>query len=141
MSFNQVNLLGRIGKIETKYLPSGSAVTNLSIATSERWMNKQTNQYEEKTEWTNCVSFGKQAETIAQYFQKGSEIFISGKLQTRSWEDNNGQKRYATDVLINTFSFTGGSKSSEQNQAPQKAKDSFNPNNQDFDAFDNTVPF
>lgn len=149
MSFNQVNLLGRIGKIETKYLPSGSAVTNLSIATSERWMNKQTNQYEEKTEWTNCVSFGKQAETIAQYFQKGSEIFISGKLQTRSWEDNNGQKRYATDVLINTFSFTGGSRTDGQqttqqqgrpHQPPQQKGNSFDSHN-DFDSFDSDIPF
>lgn len=138
MSLNQVNLLGRIGKIETKYLPSGNAVTNLSIATSERWKDKQTGQYEEKTEWTNCTAFGKQAEVIAQHFQKGSEIFISGKLQTRSWEDN-GQKRYATDVLINTFSFTGGSRVDGQQMNQQQGR----PQQQssDFDSFDDDVPF
>lgn len=162
MSLNQVNLLGRIGKIETKYTPSGTAVTTFSLATSRRVLDKQTNSYQEKTEWTPCVSYGKLAETIGQHFQKGSEIFVTGRLQTRSWEDKNQQKRYKTEVIIETFSFTGGSRvgNNEQSnfdQRPQnnygggrpqqgfnqqnRATDNFDANNADFDSFDDSVPF
>lgn len=148
MSINQVNLLGRIGKIETKYMPNGTAVTNFSLATSRRWIDKQTGNQQEKTEWTPCVSYAKLAETIGNHFQKGSEIFVTGRLQTRDWEEN-GQKRYMTEVIVETFSFTGGSKVGNQqggNQAPQqnqqRQSQGFNqPNNQDFNHQQNTADF
>ena len=147
MSINQVNLLGRIGKIETKYTPSGTAVTNFSVATNRRWVDK-TGQQQEKTEWTLCVSYAKLAETIGNHFQKGSEIFITGRLQTRDWEEN-GQKRYMTEVIVETFSFTGGSKVVNQqsgNQTPQQNQLRQNQglnqqNTTDFDNFDDSVPF
>lgn len=148
MSINQVNLLGRIGKIETKYMPNGAAVTNFSLATSRRWVDKQTGNQQEKTEWTPCVSYGKLAETIGNHFQKGSEIFVTGRLQTRDWEDD-GQKRYMTEVIVEGFSFTGGSKVGNQqsgNQAPQqnqpRQNQGFNqPNNQNFNQQQNTADF
>lgn len=153
MSLNQANLLGRIGKIETKYTPSGTAVTTFSLATSRRVLDKQTNSYQEKTEWTPCVSYGKLAETIGQHFQKGSEIFVTGRLQTRDWEDN-GQKRYMTEVIVEAFSFTGGSRVNNNNQSnfdqrpqnnqQQHQNQGFNQQNNnttDFDSFDDDVPF
>ena len=147
MSINQVNLLGRIGKIETKYTPSGTAVTNFSVATNRRWVDK-TGQQQEKAEWTLCVSYAKLAETIGNHFQKGSEIFVTGRLQTRDWEED-GQKRYMTEVIVETFSFTGGSKVGNQqsgNQAPQqnqpRQNQGFNqPNNQNFNQQQNTEGF
>lgn len=148
MSINQVNLLGRIGKIETKYTPNGTAVTNFSVATNRRWVDKA-GQQQEKTEWTICVSYAKLAETIGNHFQKGSEIFVTGRLQTRDWEEN-GQKRYMTEVIVETFSFTGGSKVGNQqsgNQAPQQNQQRQNQdfnhqqNTADFDNFSDDVPF
>lgn len=150
MSLNQVNLLGRIGKIETKYMPNGTAVTNFSVATNRRWVDK-TGQQQEKTEWTICISYAKLAETIGNHFQKGSEIFVTGRLQTRDWEEN-GQKRYMTEVIVETFSFTGGSKvgNQQQNQGSSQPRQNqgFNQPNQDFnnsaadfDSFDDSVPF
>lgn len=151
MSINQVNLLGRIGKIETKYMPNGMAVTNFSLATSRRWIDKQTGNQQEKTEWTLCVSYAKLAETIGNHFQKGSEIFATGRLQTRDWEDN-GQKRYMTEVIVEGFSFTGGSKTGNQqqsqgnnqprqNQGFNQPNQDFSNNTADFDSFSDDVPF
>lgn len=148
MSINQVNLLGRIGKIETKYTPSGTPVANFSVATNRGWVDKQ-GQPQEKTEWSLCVAYAKLAETIGNHFQKGSEIFVTGRLQTRDWEEN-GQKRYMTEVIVETFSFTGGSKVGNQqsgNQAPQQNQQRQNQdfnhqqNTADFDNFSDDVPF
>lgn len=150
MSINQVNLLGRIGKIETKYTPSGTPVANFSVATNRRWVDKQ-GQSQEKTEWSLCVAYAKLAETIGNHFQKGSEIFVTGRLQTRDWEENK-QKRYMTEVIVETFSFTGGSKAGNQqqgqgnnqprqNQGFNQPNQDFSNNTADFDSFSDDVPF
>lgn len=107
MSVNKVILIGNLGADpELKFTAAGQAICNLSIATSEKW-NDKNGEKQEKTEWHRVVAFGKQAEVLSQYLAKGSKIYIEGKIQTRSWEDKDGQTRYSTEVLANSFDFIG----------------------------------
>lgn len=107
MSVNKVILLGRLGgDPELKYTPSGAAVCNFSLATNEAWTDKA-GQKQEKTEWHRVVVWGKMAELCNQYLSKGRQAFIEGKLQTRSWDDNNGQKKYTTEINATTVQFIG----------------------------------
>ncbi len=107
---NKVTLLGHLGADpEKRRTQSGVIVTNLRLATTESWYNSETQESNERTEWHRVVFFGRQAETIAQYARKGSQIYIEGRLQTRKWEDRNtGQDRYSTEVIGREFIFTGG---------------------------------
>ena len=108
---NKVILVGTCGQDpETRYMPNGNAVTNLSLATSEQWTDKQTGQKVEKTEWHRVSLFGKVAEIAGEYLRKGSQVYIEGKLQTREWEKD-GIKRYTTEVLVDmkgTLQLLGG---------------------------------
>ena len=105
---NKVILLGSLGHDPSlKYLPSGDAVCNLSIATSEEWKDKQTGEKKSKTEWHRATAFGKTGEIIKEYFFKGGLILIEGKLQTRSWEGKDGEKKYATEIVVSSFTFCG----------------------------------
>ena len=97
---NKVILIGNVGgDPETRYMPNGNAVTNLTLATSDSWKDKQTGQAQERTEWHRIVFFGKIAEIAGQYVKKGSKIFIEGRLQTREWEKD-GIKRYTTEIIV-----------------------------------------
>lgn len=97
---NKVTLIGNLGKDpETRYMPNGGAVTNVTIATSMSWKNKQTGQQEEKTEWHNVVFFNKLAEIAGEYLKKGSKIYTEGYLRTRKWQDKSGNDRYTTEVV------------------------------------------
>jgi single-strand DNA-binding protein len=88
---NKVILVGNLGKDpETRYMPSGSAVTNLTLATSEQWKDKQTGDQQERTEWHKIAMFGRLAEIAAEYLRKGSQVYIEGKLRTRKWQDKEG---------------------------------------------------
>ena len=116
MSFQKTIILGRIGKIEQRFTPDGTSVVNFSVAVNDRYKKKDGTQVDE-VEWFNCVSFGKQSEIINQYFQKGSRIMIEGKLKTRQWQDQQGAKRYNTDLKVSEFSFVD--KLSESNQQTQ----------------------
>ncbi len=108
MSVNKVILLGRLGQDpELKYTPSGSGVCNFSVATSESWTDKS-GQKQEKTEWHRIVVWGKLAELCNQYLAKGRQVFVEGKLQTRSWDDKDGNKRYTTEINAATVQFIGG---------------------------------
>lgn len=102
---NKVILVGTLGRDpEVKYAANGNAITNISIATSEQWTDKNTGQKQEKTEWHRVVFFGKVAEIAGQYLRKGSQVYIEGKLQTRKWQDQNtGQDRYSTEVVVDSF--------------------------------------
>ncbi len=114
MSINKVILIGRLGQDpELKYTPSGSAVCNFSMATSESWTDKQ-GQKQERTEWHRIVVWGKLAELCNQYLSKGRQAFIEGALQTRQWEDNNGQKRYTTEINAKNVQFLGGQQGASQ---------------------------
>ncbi|WP_196141174.1 single-stranded DNA-binding protein [Aliikangiella sp. G2MR2-5] len=102
---NKVILVGNLGQDpEVRYTANGSAITSLSLATSESWKDKNTGQMQEKTEWHRVSLFGKLAEIAGEYLRKGSQIYIEGKLQTRKWQDKQGQDRYTTEVVVDGFS-------------------------------------
>ena len=106
MAVNKVILLGNLGADpELRHLPNGTAVVNLSVATSERWKDKTTGESVEKTEWHRVSFFDRQAEVIGEYFRKGSQIYVEGRLQTRKYQDKEGNDRYITEIRGNTFSF------------------------------------
>jgi single-strand DNA-binding protein len=116
MSVNKVILLGRLGQNpEIKYTPGGAAVCNFSLATTESWTDKS-GQKQEKTEWHRIVVWGKLAELCNQYLSKGRQAFVEGRLQTRSWDDKDGNKKYTTEIMANTVQFIGGATASNSNQ-------------------------
>ena len=101
---NKVIIVGNLGNDpEIKYMPSGGAVANISIATSESWKDKATGEQREKTEWHRVSLFGKLAEVAGEYLRKGSQVYIEGQLQTRKWQDQSGQDRYSTEVVVQGF--------------------------------------
>lgn len=115
MSVNKVILLGRLGQDpELKYTPGGAPVCNFSMATTESWTDKQ-GQKQEKTEWHRIVVWGKLAELCNQYLSKGRQAFVEGRLQTRSWDDKDGSKRYTTEIMANTVQFIGGATANNNN--------------------------
>jgi single-strand DNA-binding protein len=98
-SVNKVILIGNLGKDpEMRYMPSGEAIANFSVATSEAWTDKASGDKKEATEWHRVVFFGRTAEVVGQYVKKGSKIYVEGRLQTRKWQDKEGQDRYTTEV-------------------------------------------
>jgi len=100
-SLNQVQLIGNLGNDpEVRYMPSGGAVANLSIATTEKWKDKTTGETKEQTEWHRVVIFGKLAEIAGEYLRKGSKVFIEGGLRTRKWTDQAGVERYTTEINV-----------------------------------------
>ena len=105
---NKVIIVGNLGQNpEVKYMPNGNAVTNISVATSESWKDQQ-GQLQERTEWHRIVMFRKLAEIAGQYLTKGSQVYIEGKLQTRKWQDQNGQDRYTTEIVADNMQMLGG---------------------------------
>jgi len=106
---NKVILIGNLGADpEVKYLGSGNAVTNLRIATTENWKDRNTGEQVERTEWHNIVLYGRTAEVAGEYLRKGSQIYVEGRLQTRKWQDKEGQERYTTEVVGNEMQMLGG---------------------------------
>ncbi len=111
---NKVQLIGRLGQApEVKHLDSGKTVANFNLATNEKYKNAK-GELIENTEWHNLVAWGKTAEIMEKYVQKGSEIAIEGKLTNRSWEDKDGNKRYTTEVLVNELLLLGDKKTNEK---------------------------
>lgn len=101
---NKVILIGNLGNDpEVRYLPNGGAVANITLATSESWRDKATGEMREKTEWHRVALFGKTAEVAGEYLRKGSQVYIEGQLQTRKWQDQSGQDRYSTEVVVQGF--------------------------------------
>lgn len=118
--FSQTIIHGRLGKDpEIKYMASGQAVANLSVATSETWKDKQTQERVEKTEWHRVVVFGPSAAFVGERFKKGDLILINGKNQTRKWQDNSGQDRYTTEVVADRFNGVHGAGSLQAQQSGQ----------------------
>lgn len=115
MSVNKVILVGRLGQNpEVRYTAGGTAVANFSVATNESWMDKS-GQKQERTEWHRVVVWGKLAELCNQYLTKGREVFVEGRLQTRDWQDKNGQARQTTEIQAQTVQFLGGASASAGN--------------------------
>jgi single-strand DNA-binding protein len=106
---NKAILIGRLGSDpEVRYTPSGVAVANFNIATSEEWKDKDTDEKKERTEWHRIVAWRKLGEICGEYLSKGRQVYIEGRIQTRSWEDKDGNKRYTTEIVANDVQFLGG---------------------------------
>lgn len=149
---NRVIILGNLGQDpETKYLPSGNAVTNVSIATSESWKDKQTGQQQERTEWHRVVFFNRLAEIAGEYLRKGSQVYIEGALRTRKWQGQDGQDRYTTEIVASEMQMLGsrgdnqGQQQNYQQQPAQQPMQQRQASQQapapDFDNFDDDIPF
>lgn len=109
MSVNKVILIGNLGRDpELRYMQSGSPVAQLNVATTRRWRNKQTNEMVEETEWHRVSVFGPQAEHCNNYLSKGRQVYVEGRLRTRSYDDKDGIKRYSTEIVADTVQFLGG---------------------------------
>lgn len=126
---NKVILIGNLGQDpETRYMPSGGAVTNITLATSETWKDKQSGQQQERTEWHRIVFFNRLAEIAGEYLRKGSKVYIEGALRTRKWQDKaTGQDRYTTEIVANEMQMLdgrgggAGSDAYDQQSAPRQA--------------------
>ena len=106
---NKVIIVGNLGNDpDTRYMPSGSAVTNLSVATNESWKDKQTGEQKDRTEWHRVAMFGRLAEIAAEYLRKGSQVYIEGKLRTRKWQDQSGNDRWTTEIIADEMQMLGG---------------------------------
>ena len=106
---NKVIVVGNLGgDPETRYMPSGSAVTNMTVATNDSWKDKQTGEQKERTEWHKVAMFGRLAEIAAEYLRKGSQVYIEGKLRTRKWQGQDGQDRYTTEIIADEMQMLGG---------------------------------
>ena len=167
---NKVILIGNLGADpETRYMPSGGAVTNVNLATSESWKDKQTGQPQERTEWHRVVFFNRLAEIAGEYLKKGSKVYIEGSLRTRKWQDQAGVDRYTTEIVANEMQMLdsrggsdnyggGGQQYSQGDNSPQGGSygnqppaGQSAPRNQqagaqpapagNFDNFDDDIPF
>lgn len=138
-SVNKVILVGHLGRDpEIRSFPSGDQVANASIATTDRWKDRDTGEARESTEWHNLVFTGRLAEIAGQYLRKGSQIYVEGSLRTRKWQDKNGQDRYMTEIKVANLQMLGG----KGDPAPSVAKAAPPaPNNTGFDDMDDDVPF
>ena len=116
---NKVMLIGRLGADpETRYLPSGDAVTTVRLATSERYKDRATGEARETTEWHSVVFFGRLAEVISEYQKKGSPIYVEGRIRTRKWQDENQQDRYTTEIVAGRMRMLGGAHAEPSSGAP-----------------------
>ncbi|MDC3059552.1 single-stranded DNA-binding protein [SAR86 cluster bacterium] len=137
---NKVILVGNLGKDpDMRYTAGGDAVANLSIATSESWNDNQTGEKKEKTEWHRVVFFRRIAEVCGEYLKKGSSVYIEGSLRTRDWEDDQGNKRYTTEIIGREMQMLGGRRSEDNmDQSPQMDSSSPQP---EEGLIDDEIPF
>ena len=138
---NKVIIVGNLGQDpETRYMPSGAAVTNFTVATNESWKDKQTGEQNERTEWHSVAMFGRLAEIAAEYLRKGSQVYIEGRLRTRKWQDKQGNDRYTTEIVADEMQMLG---SRSGGGAPMG--DSSSPSRESAPApneeFDDDIPF
>lgn len=130
---NKVTLLGNLGRDpEVRYTPDGKAVANINIATSESWKDKNTGEKVEKVEWHRVIFFGKLAEICGEYLQKGSKIYLEGKIRTRKWSDKNGVEKYTTEIHSDEMLMLDSAEHASQSQRPVE---------NDEDEFSDDVPF
>ncbi|VTP12628.1 Single-stranded DNA-binding protein [Phytobacter ursingii] len=143
---NKAIIIGNLGNDpEVRYMPSGVAVANITVATSESWRDKQTGETKENTEWHRVVLFGKLAEVAGEYLRKGSQVFIEGKLTTRKWTDQSGTEKYTTEIHVNVggvMQMLGGKQEgNQQKQQAQQQRQSQQPSNEPPMNFDDEIPF
>lgn len=157
---NKCEFIGRLGQDpEVRYSPAGVAFCNLSIGCTEKWKDKQTQEQKEHTEWVRCVASARLAEVCGEYLRKGALVYVSGKMKTSKWQDQNGQDRYSTEIRINEMKMLGSKSDGQQqgqrqqgnynnqqtqqrvapnHQAPQQAQPQYNEPPMDFD---DDIPF
>lgn len=155
---NKVMLIGRLGKDpEVRYLPSGNAVANITLATSESWKDKQTGEQQDRTEWHRVVFFNRLAEIVGEYLKKGAQIYVEGRLQTRKWQGQDGADRYTTEIVAAEMQMLGGkgegggsgrgegnaksTPSRSQDIDPGNMSDDGPPSRGPMDSFDDDIPF
>ncbi len=120
-SVNKVIIIGNLGRDpETRYMPDGGAITNVSVATTEKWKDKN-GEMQEKTEWHRVAFFGKLAEIAGEYLKKGSQVYVEGRLQTRKWQDKDGQDKYTTEIVANQMQMLGSRQGAGERSAPAEA--------------------
>jgi single-strand DNA-binding protein len=156
-SVNKVILIGNLGRDpETRYMPDGGAITNISIATTETWKDKNGDK-QEKTEWHRVAFFGKLAEIAGEYLKKGSQVYVEGRLQTRKWQDKDGQDKYTTEIVANAMQMLGSRQGMGGNAPDMGDRDSGGGSSQraapsgkpaaagkaggKFDDFEDDIPF
>jgi single-strand DNA-binding protein len=140
---NKAIIVGTLGKDpEVNYMANGGAVTNLSVATSEKWKDKQTGEAQEKTEWHRVVMFGKLAEIASQYLKKGSKCYLEGKITTRKWQDQSGQDKYTTEIVANEMQMLDSAQSATAQSAPSRPQPQPSPAMAETaEEFDDDIPF
>ena len=139
---NKVIVVGNLGADpDSRSMPSGNAVTNISVATSESWNDKETGERQEKTEWHRVVFFGRLAEIASEYLKKGSQVYIEGKLQTRKWEDKEGNERWTTEIVSNQMQMLGEKMSQSASNQGNVTKQNNSSNEFVDEEFDDDIPF
>jgi len=142
---NKVILVGNCGKDpETRYMPSGGAVTKISIATSDSWKDKQSGEQKDRTEWHNVVFFGRLGEIAGEYLRKGSQVYVEGSLRTNKWQDKSGNDRYTTEIVASEMQMLGGRPSGDSYAPAQAPAASSRPEPAAAlveDSFDDDIPF
>jgi single-strand DNA-binding protein len=160
-SVNRVTLVGNLGKDpDTRYTPSGTAVTGVSLATSRTWKDKESGEKKEETTWHNLVFIGRLAEIAGQYLKKGSQVYVEGRISVRKWQDRDGRDRYTTEIVVNEMQILGGRQApaepdpEERSSAPARAEPKSEPAKQPataaaapaakkgyFDDMEDDIPF
>lgn len=148
---NKVILVGNLGADpETRYMPSGGAVTNLSIATTDSWRDKESGEQQERTEWHRVAMFGRLAEIAGEYLRKGRQVYIEGRLRTRKWQDRDGNDRYTTEIVANEMQMLGGRSDTGAGAPPRAAPEAASATapaavattaSSDSGDFDDDIPF
>ncbi len=148
---NKVILVGHLGKDpEVRYAPSGQAIANITVATSDSWKDKTTGEKQERTEWHRVVFFSRLAEIVGEYLKKGSQVYIEGRIQTRKWQDKEGNDRYTTEIVANEMQMLGsrsggGAPAEDFNQdksyASKPAATAAADSGGDSGGFDDDIPF
>ena len=143
---NQCNFTGRLGKDpETRYMPSGGAVTNWSLAVGSKYKDKQTGEMQERTEWVRMVAFNRLAEIAGEYLKKGSLIQATGEMRTRKWQDQSGQDKYSTEIVVDRLQMLGGkagaSEAPQQQGHVEANRERAAQENTDEFEFDDDIPF
>jgi len=150
-SINKVIIVGNLGRDpETRYLPSGEAVTNISVATTSTWKDKASGEKKEETEWHRVSAFGRLAEIMGEYLKKGSQVYIEGQLRTRKWQDKEGKDRYTTEIRADVMQMLGsragggeprGEPPAPRGEAPAKAGAPAKKPAGKFDDMEDDIPF
>lgn len=142
---NKVTLIGNLGNDpELRSTQSGSAVANITLATSESWRDKETQETKERVEWHRVIFFGRLAEVVNEYLRKGSQVYVEGRIQTRKWQDKDGNDRYTTEIVANEMQMLGSRGTNSESPTNQQSASTSQPASQSAivnEPFDDDIPF